>query len=126
MASNWRSEMSLQDYLVARSVVAIAEIDTRKLTRVLRDQGSQNGAIVAGQTFQKVHLRALRRRKALPGLRVWIWRKLLRHLCPMSGRKEAGRSGRDTRRQNTEFHVVAYDFGVKKNILRMLADRAAG
>ncbi|MBT3831036.1 MAG: carbamoyl-phosphate synthase small subunit, partial [Gammaproteobacteria bacterium] len=69
MASNWRSEMSLGDYLVARSVVAIAEIDTRKLTRVLRDQGSQNGAIVAGPDLsESVISGALEAAKGFAGL----------------------------------------------------------
>ena len=125
MASNWRSEMSLRDYLVARSVVAIAEIDTRKLTRVLRDQGSQNGAIVAAPDLSESSiLEALEAAKGFAGLEGMDLAKVV--TSPMSydwqeGSWEIGQGYSPV--TETEFHVVAYDFGVKKNILRLLADR---
>lgn len=126
MASNWRSEMSLQDYLVARNVVAIAEIDTRKLTRVLRDQGSLKGAIVAGADLSEDDIsEALSAAKGFAGLEGMDLAKVV--TSPASYEWQEG--SWDIKQgyspvMDTEFHVVAYDFGVKKNILRMLADRA--
>lgn len=125
MASNWRSEMSLQDYLIARNVVAIAEIDTRKLTRVLRDQGSQNGAIVAGPDISESAISdALKAAKGFSGLEGMDLAKVV--TSPVSyewqeGSWEIGQGYSPV--TETEFHVVAYDFGVKRNILRLLADR---
>jgi carbamoyl-phosphate synthase small subunit len=125
MASNWRSEMSLRDYLVARSVVAIAEIDTRKLTRVLRDQGSQNGAIVAAPDLSESSIsEVLEAAKSFAGLEGMDLAKVV--TSPVSydwqeGSWEIGQGYSPV--TETEFHVVAYDFGVKKNILRLLADR---
>jgi carbamoyl-phosphate synthase small subunit len=124
-ASNWRKQMSLQEYLCKKGVVAIAEIDTRKLTRVLRDQGSQNGAILCGDDLGPDDVqRALEAAKAFEGLKgmdlakevsateTYTWEEGSWHI-------ENGYSDVE----DTQFHVVAYDFGVKRNILRMLADR---
>ncbi|MEO2182816.1 MAG: glutamine-hydrolyzing carbamoyl-phosphate synthase small subunit, partial [bacterium] len=125
MASNWRSEMSLHDYLVARSVVAIAEIDTRKLTRVLRDQGSQNGAIVAGPDLsESVISGALEAAKGFAGLEGMDLAKVVTSPVPYEWQEGSWKIGRGySAETETEFHVVAYDFGVKKNILRLMADR---
>ena len=125
MASNWRSEMSLQDYLVARNVVAIAEIDTRRLTRVLRDQGSQNGAIVAGQGLsERTISAALEAARGFAGLEGMDLAKVVTSPAPYEWHEGSWdiRQGYSPVTE-TEFHVVAYDFGIKKNILRLLADR---
>ncbi|MEA1080785.1 glutamine-hydrolyzing carbamoyl-phosphate synthase small subunit [Marinobacter qingdaonensis] len=120
--SNWRSKGSLDDYLRSNNIVGIADIDTRRLTRILRDKGSQNGAIVAGA--EATAERALELAKAFPGLKgmdlakevtsekVWNWTQSEWTL-------DAGYGERGDAR----FKVVAYDYGVKFNILRMLAAR---
>ena len=120
--SNWRSKGSLDDYLRSNNIVGIADIDTRRLTRILRDKGSQNGAIVAGAGATAE--RALELAKAFPGLKgmdlakevtsekVWNWTQSEWTL-------DAGYGERGDAR----FKVVAYDYGVKFNILRMLAAR---
>ena len=125
LASNWRSEMSLRDYLVARSVVAIAEIDTRKLTRVLRDQGSQNGAIVAGPDLSESAIaEALKAAKGFAGLEGMDLAKVVTSPVPYEWQEGSWKIGQGSSAvANTDFHVVAYDFGIKKNILRLLADR---
>ena len=125
LASNWRSEMSLRDYLVARSVVAIAEIDTRKLTRVLRDQGSQNGAIVAGSDLSESAIaEALKAAKGFAGLEGMDLAKVVTSPVPYEWQEGSWKIGQGySSVANTDFHVVAYDFGIKKNILRLLADR---
>jgi carbamoyl-phosphate synthase small subunit len=122
LASNWRSEMSLGAYLQRNRVVAIAEIDTRRLTRRLRDAGAQSGCIVAGETVDADE--ALERARGFPGL------DGMDLACEVSTR-EAYRwteGGYDLdsmafRQPGLRFRVVAYDFGTKRNILRMLADR---
>ena len=125
MASNWRSEMSLSDYLVARNVVAIAEIDTRKLTRVLRDQGSQNGAIVAGPDLsESVISGALEAAKGFAGLEGMDLAKVVTSPVPYEWQEGSWKIGQGySVVTESEFHVVAYDFGVKKSILRLMADR---
>jgi carbamoyl-phosphate synthase small subunit len=125
MASNWRSEMSLRDYLVARSVVAIAEIDTRKLTRVLRDQGSLKGAIVAAPDISESTISEAREAaKGFAGLEGMDLAKVVTAPVPYKWQEGSWKIGQGySVVTDTEFHVVAYDFGVKKNILRMLADR---
>ncbi len=128
LVSNFRAERSLSEYLRAEGTVAIAGIDTRKLTRLLRTHGAQNGAIVglaAGEavTPERVAatVAAAREAPAMTGLdlarvvstdRAYEWNQTEWHLGAGFGTQQAPR-----------FHVVAYDFGVKKNILRMLAAR---
>ncbi len=122
LASNWRCEKPLDEYLKDNGIVAIAEIDTRRLTRILREKGAQNGCILAGEQVDEAL--ALDKAKAFPGLK------------GMDLAKEV--TGEHTREwtestwslsegygqlENPEFHVVAYDFGVKRNILRMLVER---
>ncbi len=123
-SSNWRQQESLEDYLARRGVVAIADIDTRKLTRILRDGGAQSGAIMAGETVDEAAaLAAARAFGGLAGLDLaqvvttpesYQWRH-------SSWTLEDGYRERDDGR----YHVVAYDYGVKKNILCMLVDRGA-
>ncbi|PCM44583.1 glutamine-hydrolyzing carbamoyl-phosphate synthase small subunit [Marinobacter sp. ANT_B65] len=122
VASNWRSSGSLDDYLRSSNVVGIADIDTRRLTRILRDKGSQNGAIVAGADATAE--RALELANAFPGLKGMDLAKEVTCDKPYkwaqgewsldSGYAEAGEA---------KFRVVAWDYGVKFNILRMLASR---
>ena len=124
LASNWRSHGSLEDYLQSRGVVAIADIDTRRLTRLLRDKGAQNGAIMAGDSVDDQQ--ALAAAREFPGLagadlaqvvttaETYGWTQSTWSL-------ENGYGNCDDPR----YHVVAYDYGIKKNILCMLAARGA-
>ena len=122
LASNFRSEMALDAYLKSENVVGISDIDTRKLTRILREKGAQAGCLMAGESIDVDA--ALAQARAFPGLAgmdlaqvvtvaksyAWTegeWQLGNGHPVPASSR----------------FHVVAYDFGVKRNILRMLASR---
>ena len=124
LASNWRSENRLENWLETRGVVAIADIDTRRLTRLLRDRGAQNGAIVAGETpDEQAAVEAARAFGGLAGCdlaqvvtteKSYEWRTSTWALG--SGYRESS---------DSRWHVVAYDYGVKKNILCMLADRGA-
>ena len=118
--SNWRKTQSLPDYLKANNVVAIAGIDTRKLTRILREKGAQNGCIATG-TDEAAALAAARGFAGLAGMDLakevsctqsYAWTQRVWELGV--GYSEAA---------HTKFHVVAYDFGMKRNILRMLAER---
>jgi carbamoyl-phosphate synthase small subunit len=118
--SNFRNTQSLPDYLQANNVVAIAGIDTRKLTRILREKGAQNGCIATG-TDEKTALKAARGFAGLVGMdlarevtceKSYLWTQREWELG--IGYPEA---------EHTKFHVVAYDFGVKRNILRMLSER---
>ncbi|MCL1154709.1 carbamoyl-phosphate synthase small subunit [Shewanella chilikensis] len=124
LASNFRNQQSLSDYLKANKVVGIADIDTRKLTRILREKGAQAGCILVGE--QDVD-KALAAAKAFPGLKgmdlakevttdkSYTWRK-------GTWRLESGLPV-DTPESELKYKVVAYDYGVKQNILRMLVDR---
>jgi carbamoyl-phosphate synthase small subunit len=119
--SNWRSEQTLTDYLRANNVVAIAEIDTRRLTRLLREKGAQNGCIMAGQIDEAV---ALKQARAFPGLAGMDLAKVVTCKRAFDWREGVWQLGAGFAQQSEiKFHVVAYDFGVKNNILRMLASR---
>jgi len=119
--SCWRSEQSLSDYLKAKNVVAIADIDTRKLTRILREKGAQAGCIVAGEIDEA---KALELARAFPGLAGMDLAKVVS--CKQSYHFEDGEwqlgSGYSKPGQ-TDFNVVAFDYGVKHNILRILTSR---
>jgi carbamoyl-phosphate synthase small subunit len=119
--SSWRSEIALPDWLLARGVVAIADIDTRRLTRLLRDRGSQNGALMAGEVDADKAIECARKFPGLKGMdlakevstrEAYTWTEGSLDLDRGAFASSTGR-----------FHVVAYDYGVKLNILRMLADR---
>jgi carbamoyl-phosphate synthase small subunit len=119
--SSWRNQQALPEWLSQRGVVAIAGIDTRKLTRVLRDRGSQNGALMAGTIDVAQALEAARK---FPGLKGMDLAKVVS--TTQSYAWKEGQIDLDTGLPvNVEprFKVVAYDFGVKLNILRMLAER---
>jgi carbamoyl-phosphate synthase small subunit len=122
VASNWRKQKTLQQYLLDNKVVGIAEIDTRKLTRLLRDKGAQGGCIAAGE---KVDLdQAKQAINGFPGLKgmdlakevttdkSYQWTENIWHL-----------QDGHTQGENLTKHVVAYDFGIKRNILRLLVNR---
>ena len=119
--SNWRSEQSLSDYLLASNVVAIADIDTRKLTRILREKGAQAGCIIAGAVNES---EALAQAKAFPGLSGMDLAKVV----SVQESYEFGEGEWDlvsgyAKPSDPAFHVVAFDYGVKRNILRMLTSR---
>ena len=120
--SNWRSQVALPDWLAARGVVAIAGLDTRKLTRLLRDRGAQNGCLVAGDGIDAEH--AIEAARKFPGLKGM---DLAKEVCTRERYSwtegELDLDANAFRRVEPRFHVVAYDFGVKRNILRMLAER---
>ena len=122
VASSWRSQESLDSYLKRKGVVGIADIDTRKLTRILREKGALAGCIMAGENLDEAA--AVAAAKAFPGLKgmdlakevtvekayEWTestWDLVKGHTTP----------------ESFDFHVVAYDYGVKRNILRMLVER---
>ena len=121
--SNFRAQKSLPEYLKEQNVVAIADIDTRKLTRILRNKGAQSGVIVAGENIDAED--AVAKAKSFSGLKgldlakevttaeTYVWTE---------GSWSLGQGHADCS-SNNDFHVVAYDYGVKRNILRMIADR---
>jgi len=122
MQSNFRSEQSLSDYLVERNVVAIAEIDTRRLTRILREKGAQNGCIVTGDNIDEAQALAVAR--SFAGLKGMDLAKEVTVAQPYEWTEGSWKLGEGhTQPDTSKFHVVAYDYGVKRNILRMLADR---
>jgi carbamoyl-phosphate synthase small subunit len=121
--SNWRAQGDLSSYLKKNNVVGIADIDTRKLTRILREKGAQNGCLVAGDVNVE---QALAKAKAFPGLAGMDLAKVVTTDKPYEwteGRWEAGKGHR--RVENPRHHVVAYDYGIKRNILRMIAELGA-
>jgi len=121
--SNWRSRGSLSEYLAAQGVVAVADIDTRRLTRVLRERGAQNGCVIAGEVDIE---RALAAARAFPGLAGMDLAKVVSTAKPYQwgeGVWELGKGHREGGEQR--FHVVAFDYGIKRNILRMLVERGA-
>ncbi|HKE47020.1 MAG TPA: glutamine-hydrolyzing carbamoyl-phosphate synthase small subunit [Rhodanobacteraceae bacterium] len=123
VASNWRSEETLDAYLRRNNIVGIAEIDTRKLTRILRDKGAQNGCLIAGANISEDD--AIAAAKAFPGLKGMDLAKVVSVRERYSWRE--GSYDLDKAAFVTpapRFRVVAYDFGIKRNILRMLVDRA--
>ena len=128
LESNFRSTQTLSQYLQAENCVAIASIDTRKLTRLLRTQGAQNGAIVAlkaGEEVTQVHVdKALAAAKAAPSMAGLDLAKVVSVSEKYAFTQTEWKLGSGYGEQAApQFHVVAYDFGVKKNILRMLAER---
>ncbi len=120
--SNWRSQVSLQDWLIQRGVVAISGIDTRMLTRILRERGAQNGALMAGEGLNVET--ALEAARKFPGLKGMDLAKVV-----STDKRYTWSEGQLDLDSNAfvnaapRFKVVAYDFGAKLNILRMLAER---
>jgi carbamoyl-phosphate synthase small subunit len=127
LASSWRNEQSLDEYLQDNNVVGIADIDTRRLTRILREKGSLNGCIIAGDDLGDADVeRALQAARAFPGLKGMDLAKDVSAKETYSWNESTWKWGvGHTQLDPSEqpFHVVAYDFGVKRNILRMLVER---
>jgi carbamoyl-phosphate synthase small subunit len=125
LASNFRSTQSLSDYLKQENVVAIAGIDTRKLTRILREKGAQNGAILtAQQGVEPSEAQALELARSFPGLNGMDLAKVVSSKEPYEFTETEWKLGQGFGKQDKpRFHVVAFDYGVKRNILRMLAER---
>ncbi len=127
LASNWRNQKPLDEYLYENGIVAIADIDTRKLTRILREKGAQSGCIIAGDDLDEAA--ALDAAKAFPGLKGM---DLAKEVTTESlyqwtqGTWDLEQGLPEPHGFNAEelpHHVVAFDYGVKRNILRMLVDR---
>ena len=119
--SNWRATESLGEFLTRSKVVAIAEIDTRKLTRLIRERGAQAGCIMTGENIDEAD--AIRAARKFPGLKGMDLAKVVttrRHYQWNDGTIWRGDSRAP--RPQSRLHVVAYDFGIKRNILRLLAD----
>jgi len=127
VASNWRCEQGLEEYLRKQQVVAISGLDTRRLTRILREKGAQNGSILAGTDLDSG--KALRAAQGFPGLKGMDLAQVVSTATPYEwvqgtwsldhGMPEAAHPVAD----RLPLHVVAYDYGIKRNILRMLVDR---
>lgn len=128
LASNWRNQESLSDYLIRNQVVAIAGLDTRKLTRILREKGAQSGCLVAGDQLSEAantETSALAAAKAFGGLKgVDLAKQVtVSTMYEWTQGSWSLENGLPEASTNLHYHVVAYDFGVKRNILRMLVDR---
>ena len=124
MASNYRNEQGLSEYLCERNIVAIAEIDTRRLTRILRDKGAQSGCLMAGEDVDEA--KALELARAFTGLKGLDLAKEVTTADTYPWREGSWAMGvgySERSESDLPWHVVAYDFGVKRNILRMLVDR---
>jgi carbamoyl-phosphate synthase small subunit len=120
-ASNWRAERDLAGFLEAHGVPAIVGIDTRRLTRILREKGAQNGALLCGSDDVEQALAAAR---AFPGLAGMDLAKVVSTAKPYEWSEGRWRLGSGFARAPAQrFHVAAYDYGVKRNILRMLVER---
>jgi carbamoyl-phosphate synthase small subunit len=122
--SNWRAQWPLSEYLRNNNVVAIADVDTRRLTRLLRDQGAQRGCIVAGEG-RIDEAAAIAAARAFPGLKGADLAKVVSTSKPYEWTRGSWRLDAPMGRAPSErpYRVVAYDYGVKFNILRLLADR---
>ncbi len=125
IASNFRNELSLSDNLKSQNIVGIADIDTRKLTRILREKGAQNGCIMAGDHLDEAL--ALVKAKEFPGLKGMDLAKEVTTKEAYQWKQGSWtlEGGLPEAKDDSEllYHVVAYDFGAKRNILRMLVDR---
>jgi len=133
--SSWRARQDLGSYLIENGIVGIADIDTRKLTRILRSKGAQNGCLMAiDPQLQAIDPQlqagevdadlALSKARSFPGLAGMDLARVVSTQEPYEWTEGGWELGKGYRRpENPRFHVVAYDYGIKRNILRMLADR---
>jgi carbamoyl-phosphate synthase small subunit len=120
-ASSWRAEQTLPAYLAERGVVAIADLDTRRLTRLLREKGAQNGCLMAGRLDEA---EALAKARAFPGLAGMDLAKVVTTQRAYEWAEGGWQPGAGYRKPGRlRYRVAAYDYGVKRNILRMLVDR---
>ena len=121
MASNWRNQENLSDYLKRHGIPAIAGIDTRKLTRLLREKGAQNGCLMAGQIDEAAALASAR---AFPGLAGMDLAKEVSCARSYEWTDSTWVLGKGfSKLDKPKYHVVAFDYGIKRNILRMLVER---
>ena len=119
--SSFRAQESLQEYLIRTKTVAIADIDTRRLTRILRDKGAQAGAILTGSDATEDKAREL-----IAAFGSMVGKDLAKEVTvgqPYQWTEGVWQLGAGFRQPESRYHVVVYDFGIKTNILRMLADR---
>lgn len=124
LASNFRNEENLSEYLIRHNILGIADIDTRKLTRILREKGAQNGCILAGEVTEESIEQALSQAKGFPGLKGMDLAKVVSTKSSYEWTEGSWELGKGfVTPAEKPFHVVAYDFGAKRNILRMLVDR---
>jgi len=121
--SNWRGEKTLHDYLVDNKVVAISDIDTRRLTRILRDKGAMGGCIMAADSIDDAAVIA--KAKSFAGLKGMDLAKEVTtaETYPWTESVWDIETNQPAEATPTKFHVVAYDYGIKRNILRMLVER---
>ena len=119
IVSSWRANQSLRDYLVANQIVAIADIDTRRLTRHLRDFGAQSGCILPGDDVDLAHQKA----KAFAGLEGMDCARMVTCQQPYEWTEPTDVVCEQPHAESCDFHVVVYDFGVKQQICRLLIDR---
>lgn len=122
LASNFRSEQALDEYLKEKNVLGIAGIDTRKLTRILREKGAQSGCLMAGEINADQAIELARAFPGLKGMDLAREVSIKEHRTWTQGVWQLG-EGHADRADQEKYHVVAYDYGIKRNILRMLAER---
>ena len=122
-ASNWRQTQSLDEYLREQNVIAIADIDTRRLTRLLRERGAQNGCIVSGEDIDV--RAAVKHARAHPGLQGTDLAKVVTtdHVYDWTEGSWQAEINTFAQPDSLPYRIVAYDYGIKRNILRLLADR---
>ncbi|ROR98654.1 carbamoyl-phosphate synthase small subunit [Sinobacterium caligoides] len=122
LVSNFRSEQTLSEYLKERNIIGIADIDTRRLTRILREKGAQSGCIIAGEDIDEA--KALEIAQSFPGLKGMDLAKEVTTAEQYEWSEGVWTLGAGhSRPENKPYHVVAYDYGAKRNILRMLVER---
>lgn len=124
LASNFRNTQTLADYLTAHRIVALAGIDTRRLTGLLREKGAQSGCVVAGKEATQAY--ALAKAQGFAGLQGMDLAKEVSTITEYQWNQGTWQLGTEYQTQDASqarYHVVAYDFGIKHNILRMLVDR---
>jgi len=121
VTSSWRAERSFADFLRTGNTVAIADIDTRRLTRLLRERGAQSGCIMTGDADPEIAVAHARKFPGIAGMDLakFVTTKERYQWCH---RSDFGNRSRIMTRRIAPFHVVAYDFGIKRNILRLLSD----
>jgi len=121
--SSWRAQQDLPSYLAKNRIVGIAELDTRKLTRILREKGAQNGCLMAGSINVEA---ALAEARKFPGLAGMDLAKVVSVREPYEWTEGCWEQGKGYRKlEGAKTHVVAYDYGIKRNILRMIAERGS-
>lgn len=119
--SNWRTTQSLSDYLASNGIVGIADIDTRKLTRLLREKGAQAGCLMAGDIDEQ---KALELARGFPGLAGMDLAQVVSSKAPYEFKDGEWQLGQGYMQPDqSRYHVVAFDYGAKRNILRMLVER---